>query len=308
MALTLTPARWLIPAGLLLLLWPTLATAATPEDARRAYDAGRFTDAMGIWNQLTRQGNAEAEFGLGLLYDLGNGTPEDPGSAFAWYMLAADAGVPAAEFNVAAMYAAGRGVAQSSEKAALWYARAGARGHHRAQFSLGLLYQQGDGVPRNPAAAAVWFKLAAEGGLSAANDRLKALQAADPRGPRAPAPAKPVAAAPVWPAKDANLTVVNNPPTTELVWTAPPGNEPVHYELQMLELGGADTPPVQTASMTTTATVVTLPAKDAECAWKIDTVANNGARATGEWQWFSVGSGPRTAQSMASPKDVSRAH
>jgi hypothetical protein len=166
-------------AGMVVLgVYTMPATAATPEEGRRAYDAGHFTDAMGIWSALSRQGNAEAEFGLGLLYDLGNGTPEDPETAFFWYKAAADAGLPAAEFNIAAMYDSGRGVAQSTENAALWYAKAAAHEHHRAQFDLGLLYERGEGVPRNPDAAAAWFRKSAEGGLPAAAARLKALTTA----------------------------------------------------------------------------------------------------------------------------------
>jgi hypothetical protein len=154
------------------------AVAATPEDGRKAYDAGRFSDALGIWAELSRSGNAESEFGLGLLYDLGNGTAEDPETAFFWYKTAAEAGLPEAEFNVAAMYDSGRGVAQSAEAAASWYARAAARGHPRAQYDLGLLYDQGEGVPHNPDAAAAWLRQAAGGGLAAAGSRLKLLHAA----------------------------------------------------------------------------------------------------------------------------------
>jgi hypothetical protein len=50
---------------------------------------------MGIWAELSRQGNGEAEFGLGLFYDLGNGTQTNPESAFFWYKRAAEAGLPA---------------------------------------------------------------------------------------------------------------------------------------------------------------------------------------------------------------------
>ena len=76
---------WRFVAGLLLLgCSTTTAGAGAPEDARRAYDAGHFTDAMGIWAELSRQGDAGGAFGIGLLYDLGNGTQENPEAAFYW--------------------------------------------------------------------------------------------------------------------------------------------------------------------------------------------------------------------------------
>ena len=59
-------------------------TAATADDGQRAYDAGRFEDAHRIWTALLKLG-AEAQAGLGLLYDLGQGTPREPATAYAWY-------------------------------------------------------------------------------------------------------------------------------------------------------------------------------------------------------------------------------
>ncbi len=273
--------------------WP--AGAATPEDGRRAYDAGRFSDAMGIWAALSKQGSAEAEFGLGLLFDLGNGTPEDPKVAFAWYKLAAEAGLPEAEFNVAAMYDAGRGVAQNREEAALWYARAAAHGNHRAQYDLGLLYEQGDGVPRNPVAAATWFRAAADGGLAAAKDRLKTAtaqtrRAASPGG-------RPTSVTLAWPKLGATVAVTDENPAAELVWIAPPEPRSTHYEIQVHELDTPTPRMVYNASLTETAASVQLPT-DAFFVWRVDAVAPDGSRTPGDWGWFSVGSEARSVPSV----------
>ncbi len=281
---------------LALSLCPRSAGAAGPEDGRRAYEAGHFTDAMGIWSELSRQGNAEAEFGLGLLYDLGNGTSKNPEIAFTWYRLAAESGLPKAEFNVGAMYDSGDGVAQNSQDAALWYAKAGAQGHLRAQYDLGLLYQQGSGVPRNPDAAAAWFRAAAEGGLPAAATRLKALQAASPARPSG----KLTGVALVSPERNATVMLKGTAPVVELVWTAPPQSQPVHYEVQVRELGGPNLVTVAQASVTETATVVRLPAKADFYVWNVDTVGQDGAHAPGDWNWFSVGSPTQPGQSVAS--------
>jgi hypothetical protein len=267
----------------------------TPEDGRRAYDAGHFNDAMGIWAGLSRQGNAEAEFGLGLLYDLGNGTEEDPGTAFFWYKLAAEAGLPAAQFNVAAMYDGGRGVARSSENAALWYARAAAHGHHRAQFDLGLLYEHGDGVPRNLDAAEAWLREAAAGGLPAAASRLKSLETT--ASPRPDGELAGVAL--LSPMLNETLILRHDNSAAELVWLAPAEPQPVHYEVQVLEADGPTLSTVFMTSVTTTATTVRLPANADSYLWKVDAVGRDGSRAHGDWSWFSIDRAPRSEQSMA---------
>jgi TPR repeat protein len=300
--LTASAVRHFAEAMLTFSLCSEPASAAAPEDGRRAYDAGHFTDAMGIWSELSRQGNAQADFGLGLMLDLGNGTPEDPERAFLWYKRAADAGLPAAQFNVAAMYDSGRGIARDYESAALWYARAAAHGHHRAQFDLGLLYEQGNGVPHNLDAAASWLRDAADGGLPAAAVRLKAL---------APTAAKRVtsdmtAVTLVWPPRDATLTLTDDNPTLELVWAAPPEPQPVHYEIQVRELGGPALRTMFTASVTETATVVRLPANEDFYVWNVDAVERNGARAPGDWGWFSIGPPPRSEDSVAAMPEASR--
>lgn len=272
------------------------ACAATPEDGRRAYDAGRFSDAMGIWAELSRQGNPEAAFGLGLLYDLGNGTPVNQEAAFFWYKAAAENGLPAAEFNVAALYDSGRGVAQSSESAALWYAKAAAHGHHRAQYVLGLLYQQGVGVPPNPDAAAAWFRDAANGGLVAAATRLQALQAAPPARTNAALAAVTLSA----PTRNATVMTRDNAVSVELVWVAPYQPQPVRYEVQVRGLGGPTLRSVYTASVTETATIVPLTASPDFYVWTVETIGTDGVRAASEWSWFSVPSAANSERSMES--------
>ncbi len=262
---------------------------------------------MGIWAQLSAQGNAEAEFGLGLLYDLGNGTPENPASAFAWYKLAAQAGVAAAQFNVGAMYDAGRGVARSSERAALWYAQAAARGHHRAQFALGLLYEQGDGVPRNPDAAAAWFQAAVDGGVSAAGARLKALKAASSRSAQGALLRTDQITGVVlaWPVVNASLTLAGDK-TVALVWVAPREPKPAHYEVKVQEMSSPTPRLVFQASVIETAALVQLPSNAAHYTWKVETVMPNGFRVASDWRAFSVGLEPRLGQSMTSLPDESR--
>jgi hypothetical protein len=292
-----------LPAGILIFgIWSVAAGAATPEDGRRAYDAGHFTDAMGIWAKLSSEGSAEADFGLGLLYDLGNGTPEDPQSAFFWYRLAAEAGLPAAEFNVGAMYDSGRGIGRDLEAAADWYAKAAARGHHRAQYDLGQMYEHGDGVPRNPEVAAAWLKAAAAGGVQAAADRLKALDA----NPRSKLAGPLTAATLASPAVNATVMLTPVNPMVELVWMAPPEPQLVRYEVEVREATEPAQRLVAEASVTTTAIAIRLPIHANSYIWKVDTVARDGDHSPSDWNWFSVVSRewsvPPTASAAGAPR------
>ena len=65
---------------LALVLAASLASAAVAgpfEDGYAAYDKGDYATAMRLWRPLADQGNAEAQYSLGLMYDNGQGVPQD---------------------------------------------------------------------------------------------------------------------------------------------------------------------------------------------------------------------------------------
>ena len=62
---------------------------------------------------LAEGGDAKSQYNLALIYDWGDGTPENNQEAIRWYTLAAE------------------------------------QGHSAAQYNLGLMYDEGDGVPEN---------------------------------------------------------------------------------------------------------------------------------------------------------------
>ena len=49
------------------------------------------------------QGDAEAQFNLGVMYANGRGVPQDDSEAVRWYRLAADQGHAGAQFNLGAV-------------------------------------------------------------------------------------------------------------------------------------------------------------------------------------------------------------
>ena len=61
---------------------------------------------------LSEQGNAEAQFNLGLIYYLGDGIPRDYKEAVKWYTKAAEQGNADAQYNLGVMYYIGEGITQ----------------------------------------------------------------------------------------------------------------------------------------------------------------------------------------------------
>ena len=62
-------------------------------DGLTAYEKADYTTALRLWRPLAEQGNARAQFNLGLMYANGRGVPQDYAQAVKWYRLAADQGI-----------------------------------------------------------------------------------------------------------------------------------------------------------------------------------------------------------------------
>ena len=62
------------------------------------------------WYRLAAdQGDAGAQYNLGVMYDNGQGVPQNYAEAVKWYRLAADQGDASAQYNLGVMYDNGRG-------------------------------------------------------------------------------------------------------------------------------------------------------------------------------------------------------
>jgi len=96
--------------------------------ARKASQSGDFKTALVEWAAWADQGDAKAQFNLGLMYD------------------------------------DGRGVSQCHETAANWYNLAAKQGNVDAQSNLGLLYQVQHSVFKDPVLDYMWINLSAASG------------------------------------------------------------------------------------------------------------------------------------------------
>lgn len=78
----------------------------------------------------------------------------------------AEQGDAEAQYNLGMLYYEGHGVRQDYATARHWWERAASQGNAWAQHRLGVLYQKGRGVPQDDATAREWFeKAAAQGGV-----------------------------------------------------------------------------------------------------------------------------------------------
>lgn len=127
---------------------------------------------------LAKQGVADAQFYVGMMYDSGLGTEKDLTEAFGWYQFAAYKGHSSAQHNLAVAFANGEGTEVNPAKAIYWWKRAAQQGNADAQYNLGIVYAVGKlGVVPNLNQAKNWWRKAAIGGDAMAQYNLGILYA-----------------------------------------------------------------------------------------------------------------------------------
>lgn len=161
-------ARWACALGLLA---ASLAVPAAADYAAglTAFNRKDYAKAFAEWIDPAKGGEAAAQHGIGMLYEMGAGVPyADPKAAADWYQKAVDQQYAPAINNLARLYADGRGVPADPAKAIELWSRAAAAGNNTARFNLGVQYANGNGVTADPKKAAEYLEQAAEGGLAEA--------------------------------------------------------------------------------------------------------------------------------------------
>jgi len=98
------------------------------------------------------------------MYADGQGVPKDDQRAVVLVRKAAEQGEAFAQFNLGVMYDKGQGVLKDDQQAAAWYRKAAEQGFADAQNNLGLMYGNGQGVPQDDQSAYFWWLLASAQG------------------------------------------------------------------------------------------------------------------------------------------------
>lgn len=147
-----------------LLLAGVNPAGASVDDAVQAYLRGEFNKAVTLLRPVAEQGDAQAQTYMGILYEKGDGVPQDYAESVKWFRLAADQGKADAQYYLGNMYRNGNGVPQDEAEAVIWYTKAAEQGKSAAQNSLGELYATGKGANRDYITAYMWFNVAAISG------------------------------------------------------------------------------------------------------------------------------------------------
>ena len=101
-----------------------------------AYRMGDYATAFEEWIPLAEQGDASAQYNLGVMYRNGDDVNQDYDSAVNWYILAAEQGHDVAQFKLGLMYDMGIGVNRDISTAVMWYTLAAEQGNSNARYRL----------------------------------------------------------------------------------------------------------------------------------------------------------------------------
>jgi uncharacterized protein len=129
-----------------------------------AYKNKDYKTAQKIWLPLAENGNYEAQYGLGLMYQNGSGVLKNHKEAIKWYRLAGEQEYLPAQSKVAFLYDKGQGV-QDYQNAFKWHQLMAERGNAQAQNDLGYKYEIGEGVQQNYVMAFMWYEVASKRGI-----------------------------------------------------------------------------------------------------------------------------------------------
>ena len=129
-----------------------------------ANNSGDYATALREWLPLGEQGNAIAQYNLGLLYRKGRGVPQDDVQARKWYDKAAVQGHAKAQYNLGTLYFNGEGVPKDYQQALRWFRLAADQGEAIAQTKIAIMYEDGQGVPHDRVQAYMWYSLAITSG------------------------------------------------------------------------------------------------------------------------------------------------
>lgn len=137
-------------------------------DGADAFERRDYATALQEWRPLAEEGDAAAQFSLGVMYYYGQGVRQDYEAAMTLYRRAAAQDHAGAQFNLGIMYLRGEGVPEDDEEGLKWLHKAAEQGLVEAQFSLGYMHYDGDDGGQNYLLdykeAMKWFRKAAEQG------------------------------------------------------------------------------------------------------------------------------------------------
>jgi len=121
----------LLQLGLVFLSVPSQA-AVTMLISAQSSAASNLPAAVVWYMDMAKNGDAEAQYNLGTVYETGFGVKPDPAQAVDWYSKAAEQNHPLAQLKLGIMYILGEGARQSTIKGSNWIERSAKNGNRFA--------------------------------------------------------------------------------------------------------------------------------------------------------------------------------
>lgn len=125
------------------------------------------------WRKKAEQGNADAQFTIGMCYYNGEGVFKDMQAAKEWLGKAAEQEHLEAQYRLALCYYYGKNISDKDKDRMVWMLKtATGKGHPNAAYYLGLCFRNGFGVVKDEAEAKTYFAKASEAGVVDATEAL----------------------------------------------------------------------------------------------------------------------------------------
>ena len=154
---------------LLLLVFVSVATAAE--------ELSLSKDEINFLLEKAENGDAKAQFWIGLFCVKGENFKQDYEQALYWFGEAAEQGNVDAQISLGHMYREGLGTKKDDEKSFYWFKKAAEQGNEKAQLNVGLMFAAGKGVPEDYEQAEYWLNKSAEQDNEDAKEFLEKIRA-----------------------------------------------------------------------------------------------------------------------------------
>jgi hypothetical protein len=115
--------------------------------------------------QLAKQGNPEAQFKVGEMYETGTGVNQNKREAIYWTKRSANQKYETARFKLLYWDLEKKGLNADNKTRLEWLNNRAKQGNAQAQYYLGKIYAHGAGINKNPEVAITWLNKAASAGV-----------------------------------------------------------------------------------------------------------------------------------------------
>ena len=129
------------------------------------FNLTNHTELFEAYLLAAENGDAEAQYNVGVCYSNGYGVEQDASKAVEWYKKSAEQGYVYAQYNLGICYFSGKGLEKDYDKAFEMMEKAADQGLANAQVVVAQCYLYGLGVNQNSAKADEWIEKAVEQGI-----------------------------------------------------------------------------------------------------------------------------------------------